>query len=274
MRKGIVICGHGTKNKDGIASFAELFLDLKQHYEKEYFVNYGFIEYALPHFKDAILEQINQGITEILVQPALLFTGVHIEEDIPFAIQQIQKEHPETTIKLAPPIGLNKHIIELCSTIIEQEKFKSQKLNNDKHLLVIGVGSSKADANFKISELTHILWEKLQFKNASYAFISKMAFPSLDEELERLSKSYPEKIMTIPIILFPGMYLKRIQSKIKAFSEFYNGEIKECSHFNNNPLLTEGFIETIDNTIKNNINLLNQFKTIEKVGKNSSNNQL
>lgn len=239
MHKGIVICGHGTKNQEGLDAFLEVFAKLEQQISKDFFINYGFIEYAKPLLKSAILDQIQIDITEIIVLPVLIFSGVHTSTDIPNTIKEIQNKNPNVNFKLAETIDLNEKLIQLCKEHIQQ---KLNELTGDvenKNLLVIGVGSSKPEANIKIATLTRTLWEKLAFLNASYSFISKTTYPSVDSELERLLKIAEDDIIVLPIILFPGMYLTSINKKLLAFKTKFDKEVVVCDPLFKSKLLID-----------------------------------
>ncbi|MDA3894396.1 MAG: sirohydrochlorin chelatase [Salinivirgaceae bacterium] len=267
MDKGIILCGHGTKSQQGISSFFKVYAELETKLNTKYAINYGFIENSSPSLNDAILEHIKNGRTEIVILPALLFSGVHISHDIPFTVQTLLKEHPNVKIKLAPNLGLSKKIIELCLQLIEQQLNNIDGVANNKRLLVVGVGSSKPKTNINIAKLSRILWENMPFKYATYSFISKMTFPSVDDELERLKVIGKNDIIVLPIILFPGVYLDNIVLKLENFKRSFKGKVQVCNSFDNNALLIESFIDRLKETIYGETDLLNDVNIIEKARK-------
>jgi len=262
MNKGIILCGHGTKSQQGISSFFKVYGELEQKLSSKFHLNYGFIEQAQPSLSEAIIEHINSGIKEIVIIPALLFSGVHITHDIPFVVQSIKKQHPEVVIKLAPTLGLSDKIIELCLQLIEKQINKTDGFADTKHLLVVGVGSSKPEANINIASLSRILWENIPFHYSTYAFISKMTFPSIDDELERLKALGKNDIILLPIILFPGAYLDSIVLKVENFKRTFSGKVSICNPFDESELLIEGFMDRLNETLEGKSDLL---KNIEKV---------
>lgn len=267
MTTGIILCGHGTKSQQGISSFFKVYSALEQQLNNKYAINYGFIENATPSLEDGILEHINNGIREIVILPALLFSGVHTTHDIPFTVQNLNKQYPDVNIKLAPTLGLSEKIIELCLQLIEQQLDTIDGIANDKHLLVIGVGSSKPKANIKIAKLSRILWENLPFKYNTYSFISKMTFPSVDDELERLKAIGKNDIIVLPIILFPGVYLDNIILKLEKFKRDFEGKVQICNPFDDNDLLIESFIDRLEECLHVDADLLRNIDTIEEARK-------
>ncbi len=67
--------------------------ELEQKLNSNFKLNYGFVEQAQPSLHEAIMEHINSGVKEIIIVPALLFSGVHITHDIPFVVQSIKNQH-------------------------------------------------------------------------------------------------------------------------------------------------------------------------------------
>jgi len=262
MQKGIIFCGHGTKSQEGISSFFKVYKAIEQRFISEYRVNYGFIEYVDPNLAEAILRQINQGVKEIIILPALLFPGVHTSHDIPYIVQTILKEHPDIKIKLAPTLDLSEKIVEICLQQIEQQLNAVDGVADKKHLLVIGVGSSKPEANIKIASLTRVLWENLPFNYASYAFISRMTFPSIDQELKRFKQMQASHIVALPVILFPGVYLDKISLLIENFNQSFDGQVQVCNPFDENDLLVEAFIDRFNEVLSGNEDWLSSAEII------------
>lgn len=267
MKTGIIFCGHGTKSQKGLESFFKVYAALEKKLTPTYELNYGFIEYTQPGLQDAIEEHIGRGIQEIVILPALLFTGVHITHDIPFVAQSVKKSHPGITIKLAPTLDLSDKVIKLCLQLIHKQLIAGTGSVEKKHLLVVGVGSSLPEANVKIASLTRMLWEKIPFAYAGYSFISKMTFPSVDTELERLKRISKNDIIVLPIILFPGIYLESVAAKVEIFSQTYDGKISVCSPFDESELLIDAFMHRLRETLDGQTNFLNEFEMIESARK-------
>jgi sirohydrochlorin cobaltochelatase len=267
MKTGIILCGYGTKSQQGISSFFKVYGALEQQLHNKYAINYGFIENATPNLDESINEHITNGINEIIILPALLFSGVHTTQDIPFTVQKLQKEYPKISFKLAPTLGLSEKIIELCLQLIEQQLNNLDGVANEKHLLVVGVGSSKPKANIKIAKLSRILWENLPFKYTTYSFISKMTFPSVDDELERLKAIGKNDIIVLPIILFPGVYLDNIVLKVENFKRNFEGKVQVCNPFDDSTLLIESFTDRLEEAVSGESDLLRDISIIEKARK-------
>ena len=130
-------------------------------------------------------------------------------------------------------LGNNDVIKELCTQSIHSAERKLQTSErSDTELLVIGVGSSITKANEDIAALTRYLWERTAYTNASYGFISKMTFPSVEDSFKCILNHPSKNIIVLPLILFPGMYLKSIITKIDNIKQTTNKHIEIASCLN------------------------------------------
>ncbi len=250
-KTAITICGHGTKSADGLTSFFKLYHALKDDLENRGFaVNYGFIEMSEPLLEAAITEHLEKGITTVIIMPLLLFHGVHTQHDIPFVAHKIYETHGHVTLKLSEPLGLSQTLADICLKNLETTLTDQYPLDKTE-LLVIGVGSSKPEANIHIATLTRALWENMPFSFASYAFISKMAFPDIETALERLQKSGAEHIVILPVLLFPGVYMNGIVLKTEWFKKTFGGRLLTCPTLDHSELIKQAFLERLNQALTN-----------------------
>ena len=99
MRKGILLCGHGSRTKTGTESFKKLVDILKKRYA-DYEVDYGFLEFNHPLYEAAVERMYEKGIREIYALPIILFAGSHAKNDIPYEMSTLQSYYPDLTIKM------------------------------------------------------------------------------------------------------------------------------------------------------------------------------
>ena len=79
---GILICGHGSRNKLAIDEFEDLTLSVKNRYAGIH-VEYGFLEFAKPSLNEALDKLKAKDIKKIIAIPAMLFAAGHVKNDIP-----------------------------------------------------------------------------------------------------------------------------------------------------------------------------------------------
>ena len=79
---GILICGHGSRNKLAISEFQELTRLIQNKYPS-ILVEFGFLEFAKPSLTDALDKLRNSSIKKVIAIPAMLFAAGHVKNDIP-----------------------------------------------------------------------------------------------------------------------------------------------------------------------------------------------
>ena len=73
---GIMICGHGSRNKMAADQFSSLAVGLKK-LMPEHPVEYGYLEFANPVISHGLDSLREQGVTRVLAVPGMLFAAGH-----------------------------------------------------------------------------------------------------------------------------------------------------------------------------------------------------
>ena len=214
-KKGILLCGHGTRVKRGEEAFkkyAKEFALLLPDYE----VEAGFLELSEPDFEAGVKALAERGVKEIFALPVFLFTGVHIQKDIPCMLYQLQEKY-NVSIKLANYIGDCNDMVELSNQLIAKAATEVRGQEKDTLFYGLGVGASKPAANGDLARLTRLVQESNKFAFAINGFCSRMTYPSVEEAL-KISEHLPYKnIVVVPYVFFPGVYMDK---SLALFSEF------------------------------------------------------
>lgn len=116
MAKGIVLLGHGSrarvdeanlhllemvavfKEKTGIEKVVPAWMNSKS---------------GRPGLKEAAGELAEAGCKEIIVAPWFLTDGLHIREDIPAIIAELEQQYPDIRFALAKPMGADPRLAEI-----------------------------------------------------------------------------------------------------------------------------------------------------------------
>lgn len=213
-KKGILLCGHGSRLKEGTEAF-HLFSEGFQSQLDGYETTAAFLELAEPDFDMGVKKLVNKGVTEIIALPLFLFTGIHIEKDIPCMLYKAAKKH-NVTIKMGRYMGVCKEMVDISEHLIK-EAIPNDFLENSQNtaLVIAGVGSSKTQANADITALTRLIQERFKFPFATTGFLSKMTFPSLKETMENVGRLPYKNVVVLPYFFFTGIYIKRAEAIIK-----------------------------------------------------------
>ena len=243
-KKGILICGHGSRDPQGIEGFKELVRLLTLRYP-ERIVDYGFLEFSHPVYAAAVERMYRDGVREIIAIPAILFAGGHAKNDIPFFFFLLQSQYSDLKITLGRHIGITPSILQLSRKIIELAEAQFEVMDRKEAcLLVVGRGTSDPDANSDVAKLTRMLWEGLGFGFATTTYIG-VTQPLLKDTLPIVSQLPYKRIVVLPIFLFTGILLKKIFGLIEEFKPLSDKEFIYTKSFECDELL----LQTIDERI-------------------------
>ncbi|WCC45624.1 CbiX/SirB N-terminal domain-containing protein [Tenacibaculum finnmarkense] len=183
MKKGILLCGHGSRTKTGTDAFKQLVEALQARYT-DYEVDYGFLEFNHPVYEASIERMYQKGIREIYALPIILFAGSHAKNDIPYEMNTIQSYYSDLTIKMGKHLGVNSFLLELAQKRILEEESKHPVIDRkDVCLMVVGRGTTDTDANSDVHKLACMLGEGMGFGFTTVAY-SGTAYPTVTKSLE------------------------------------------------------------------------------------------
>lgn len=125
MQSGIVVIGHGS-----IAAandMNEVFRKVGEMLKAK--AGGNLVEIALltanggiQTIEEAVNKLIVQGVSEIVLAPALLGNSTHMRKDIPAKASALQQEHPAVSIIVAEPIGADPRIAAILLDRVGQAR--------------------------------------------------------------------------------------------------------------------------------------------------------
>ena len=117
--RAVLVISHGSrypKTKEEILSLVE---QLKKRIPIPV-IKCAFLELESPSIPQGISACVDEGADRILILLNFLNSGRHVDEDIPAIIAQAQKKYPKVKFGISRPLGLNSGIVDLFSTIINE----------------------------------------------------------------------------------------------------------------------------------------------------------
>ncbi len=217
-KKGILLCGHGSRLMEGVKAFQRFAKGYQEQLEG-YETEAAFLELSEPNFDEGVKKLVDKGVAEIIALPLFLFTGIHIQKDIPCMLYQAAKKH-NVSIKMGRYMGVCEEMVIISENLI-REAVPSEVLEDSKNiaLLVAGVGSSKIQANADLSALVRLIQERFHFPFATLGFLSRMTFPSLKETVQNVAALPYKNIIVLPYFFFTGVYMSRAEAVIEKATE-------------------------------------------------------
>ncbi|MGB9793249.1 MAG: precorrin-8X methylmutase, partial [Thermacetogeniaceae bacterium] len=114
MKKGIVLLGHGSRRDAANAELKKLADLVRASLGMD--VRPAFFQFSRPSLEDAVEGFVEDGIEDILVVPAFLFPGMHLEHDLPEALGELKARFgPELRLSLAPCLGADPRLVEVIA---------------------------------------------------------------------------------------------------------------------------------------------------------------
>ncbi|GAA3628198.1 sirohydrochlorin chelatase [Flavivirga jejuensis] len=254
MKKGILLCGHGSRTKTGTAAFKELVGILQARYS-DYEVDYGFLEFNHPVYEASIERMYQKGIREIYALPIILFAGSHAKNDIPYEMNTIQGYYDDLTIKMGKHLGVNSFLLELAQKRILEEEEKHEPIDRrEVCLMVVGRGTTDPDANSDVHKLACMLGEGMGFGFTTVSY-SGTAYPNVTQGLELTSKMAFKRTIAIPFFFFTGILLERIYKQVRDFNESSPLQYIYTKAFGVDELILKAFDERLDEAINGTANM-------------------
>ena len=210
----MLLCGHGTRDADGVAAF-ETFITALRECLPGRRIAHGFLELSRPSFAEAVAALYLDGVREIVALPVLLFNAGHAKRDLPTVLNRLQGRHEGLRIRMGRPLGLSAGVVETAGRLVTAALPNSQSLQ-DTALLVVGRGTSDPDANGDVAKLARLVAEQLAMPFVHTAFIA-VTSPSLAEGMA-LFKYLPfGRVVVLPTVLFDGVLHKRLVRLIENY---------------------------------------------------------
>ncbi|MCY4419027.1 MAG: sirohydrochlorin chelatase [Cytophagales bacterium] len=252
-KEAILLCGHGTRKKEGLEEFQQLAEKMKLRYEDRYVVDYGFLEFNQPTYSVAVAKLYKQGIRKIYALPIILFAGSHAKNDIPYEMNTLQAEYEDLEIRMGRPLGLSSFLLELAAQRIREVQTSVEEVPyQETCLIVVGRGTTDPDANSDVQKMMRMLWEGMGFGFGVVAY-SGTTPPSVAQTIDLLSGLSFRRFVLIPFFFFTGILLDRIYAEAHKVLSF--PRILCADAFGDDELVLKAFDERLEETREGNGNM-------------------
>ena len=230
MKKGILLCCHGTRSIEGIKDTIKLLRIFKKK-NKSYTVKIGYLEIRKPTIKDQLDFFFRRKFDNLVIVPAMIFSGNHVTKDIPKILNNLKKNYKTLPkIFVIPPLFKSKDFFNIIqNNVIKNLSAINRKKNNG--LIVIASKTINLKAKFEMNFLAETIAKKnkINFYKKILVTLSK---ENLKKELENLNLKY-DRFLILPIFLFRGNLLDNLISVIKEINKKSKNKFILCSHLTN-----------------------------------------
>ena len=262
-RLGLLICGHGSRNRLAVAEFAELAGALRQRM-RPLPLEYGYLEFAQPILRDGLEALRAQGVQHILAVPAMLFAAGHAKNDIPSVLNTWAAE-TGIRVDYGRELGVDLKMIQAAGQRLREaiERDDQQALASGHEpvplhetlLVVVGRGSSDPDANSNVAKVTRMLVEGFGFGWGETVY-SGVTFPLVEPGLRHAVKLGFRRLLVFPYFLFSGVLVSRIrQHTERVAADHPELCFVQAGYLAQAPGVLDTFVERVEEVIRGDTNM-------------------
>ena len=247
MTTGIMVCGHGSRDEGAVAEFEKLSIAIRER-AGDIPVEYGFLEFATPVIKDGLAKLADQGVTDVLAVPGMLFAAGHAKNDIPSVLNTWANANDGVDIRYGRELAIDLKMLRAAADRIDEALDAAGRdvPLEETMLVVVGRGASDPDANSNVAKVMRMLWEGFGFGWGETAY-SGVTFPLVEPGLEHAAKLGYRRIIVFPYFLFTGVLVRRIYEYTDMVAARHPDiEFVKAPYLNDHPMVIETFMERID----------------------------
>jgi sirohydrochlorin ferrochelatase/(2Fe-2S) ferredoxin len=217
MSLGIVIVGHGSREPAANVEL-EALVGAWAATRPELVVRLGYVELARPSLAEA-LDAAARAHAEVVALPLFLFAAGHVKNDLPLALDEARRAHPAVKFCAARPLGISPLLSALTwdRAVAAVPDLADPALAKKSTLVVVGRGASDPDANGDFCKLVRLLGEGRGLFAVEPCFIG-ITQPSVEETLERVARTRPDRIVVVPYFLTAGRLIDKLCGLVDAFA--------------------------------------------------------
>jgi len=249
-RLGVLICGHGSRNRLAVEEFAQMVEALRPKLAPMP-VEHGYLEFARPILRDGLESLRQQGVTRVLAIPAMLFAAGHAKNDIPSVLNTFTAE-TGLPIDYGRELGVDRLMVAAAGARVREclESNPSPVPLVETLLVVVGRGSSDPDANSNVAKVTRMLVEGFGFGWGETVY-SGVTFPLVEPGLRQLVKLGFRRIVVVPYFLFSGVLVSRIrQHTQRVAADHPEVDFLSAGYLGQHPLVVDTFKERVEEVLR------------------------
>ena len=255
---GVLVCGHGSRNRLAVAEFASLAEQLRQRLAPVP-VAHGYLEFARPILRDGLEDLRRQGVRHVLAVPAMLFAAGHAKNDIPSVLNTWAAE-TGIRVDYGRELGVDLQMIQAAGARIRSclEKADAAAVAaglaavpaDQTLLVVVGRGSSDPDANSNVAKVTRMLVEGFGFGWGETVY-SGVTFPLVEPGLRQVVRLGYRRVVVFPYFLFSGVLVSRIREHTQRVAADHPGvDFLEAGYLGDHPLVLDTFAERVEQILR------------------------
>ena len=249
-RLGVLICGHGSRNRLAVEEFAQMVEQLRPKLAPMP-VEHGYLEFAQPILREGLDSLRQQGVTKVLAIPAMLFAAGHAKNDIPSVLNTYTAE-TGLPIDYGRELGVDRLMVAAAGARVQEalDRASNDIPISETLLVVVWRGSSDPDANSNVAKVTRMLVEGFGFGWGETVY-SGVTFPLVDPGLRHVVRLGFRRIVVAPYFLFSGVLVSRIRQHTDLVAADYpDVEFLSSGYLGQHSMVVDTFRERVDEVLR------------------------
>ena len=249
-RLGVLICGHGSRNRLAVEEFAQM-VDALRPRLAPMPVEHGYLEFARPILRDGLEALREKGVTKVLAIPAMLFAAGHAKNDIPSVLNTYTAE-TGLPIDYGRELGVDRLMVSAAGARVQEclDAAKHDVPLAETLLVVVGRGSSDPDANSNVAKVMRLLVEGFGFGWGETVY-SGVTFPLVEPGLRHAVKLGFRRVVVVPYFLFSGVLVSRIRQHTELVAADHpEVEFLSAGYLGDHTLVVDTFKERVEEVLR------------------------
>jgi len=215
----ILLVGHGSRGREGNKETINFAAQWRERHPA-WRIEVCFIEHAEVLLDDGLDRAVRQA-KKVLVIPFILNAAGHVKMELPAAIESAPLRHPAVEFAVTRHLGMGREMFAVLQgqldRLIKQLAVPDPMTTG---VVLLGRGSSDAGANGELAKMARWIFEENEHELVDLAFTG-VTWPRLETVVQRQVKLGMMQIAIVPVYLFTGVLIERIQEQVTRLKQQY-----------------------------------------------------
>ena len=167
------------------------------------------------------LDNAAKGAQRVVLIPFILYAAGHVKMVLTAAIEAARERHPNVEFVVTRHLGMGREIFDVLQKQLDR-LMKALDVPDPQTtgVILLGRGSSDAGANGELARMARWIFEENDFDLVDLAFTG-VTWPRLETVVQRQVKLGMTQICVIPVYLFTGVLIERINGQLARLKQQY-----------------------------------------------------